>query len=205
MRVLVLGATGGTGLCLVQQALEQELTITAFARRAFGSATQRLRVIQGDVLEPAQVEAAVVGHDVVLWAIGARPWKRAARHVCSDGTRNLVAAMKAAGVRRLVCESAFGVGDSKAGGPYARILRLLLRVRVLDKEGQEQIIRTSELEWIIVRPTILTSGPKTGRYRAGPNLRAGVLPRISRADVADFMLKQLRDNTYLRKAVAITY
>lgn len=205
MRILVLGATGGTGRCIVQQALEQGFEVTAFARRPLGSASERLRALQGDVLDPAQLEVAVAGQRAVLWAIGAKPWSRAARHLCSDGTHNLVRTMQAAKVERLVCESALGVGDSRTAGLYARMLRLILRARVRDKERQEEIIRSSGLEWTIVRPTILTNGPRTGHYRVGKDLQVGLFPRISRADVADFMLKALGDDSYIRKAVGITY
>jgi putative NADH-flavin reductase len=93
---------------------------------------------------------------------------------------------------------------TRSGGPYARILRIVLRARVRDKEMQERSIFTSSVDWVIVRPTILTNGPATGRYRVGTDLQVGLFPRISRADVADFMLRQIDDRTFLRLAVGIT-
>src|SRR5258706_10169276 len=112
--------------------------------------------------------------------------------------------MQLAGVRRFICESAFGGAGSRRDGPYARIVRIVLRTRVRDREIQERRIFGSSVDWVIVRPTILTNGPRTNTYRVGTDLRIGLFPRISRADVANFMLHQLNDQTYLRQAVGIT-
>jgi putative NADH-flavin reductase len=127
----------------------------------------------------------------------------------SDGTRNIVQAMQKHGVRRLICESSLGVADSKGrlGIFYNLVLvPLLLRRLFADKAVQEQIIQASGLDWVIVRPTSLTNGPRKGIYRTGMDIGHWFRPtRISRADVADFMLKQLTDDTYLRKAPAVAY
>jgi uncharacterized protein YbjT (DUF2867 family) len=112
--------------------------------------------------------------------------------------------MQMAGVPRFICESAFGVTGSRVDGPYAKIIRIVLRSRIRDKELQERRIFASSVDWVIVRPTILTNGPATGRYRAGADLRVGLFPRVSRADVADFMLRQLDDPTLHRQTVGIT-
>jgi hypothetical protein len=117
--------------------------------------------------------------------------------------------MERRGVRRLVCESSLGVGDSKGqlGLLFDRVvLPLWLRHVYEDKEVQERDIRQSPLDWVIVRPALLTNGPRTGVYQVGLTYnRSSIVPRISRADVADFMLKQLTDDTYLRKAPALWY
>lgn len=127
--------------------------------------------------------------------------------VLSQGTRNIVQAMEKHGVKRLICESSLGVGDSKGrlGIFYNLILvPLLLRGLFADKEAQEAIIRASSLDWVIVRPTSLTNGPHKGIYRAGLEIGHWFRPTtISRADVADFMLKQLTDDTYLRKTPGV--
>ncbi|MCI0721609.1 MAG: SDR family oxidoreductase [Acidobacteria bacterium] len=127
----------------------------------------------------------------------------------SDGTKNIVQAMEKHGVQRLICESSLGVGDSKGrlGFFYNLIwLPLLLRNVFADKEVQERIIKASRLAWVIVRPTALTNGPRKSIYRAGTDIGHWFFPtKISRADVADFMLKQLTDDTYLRKTPGVSY
>jgi nucleoside-diphosphate-sugar epimerase len=127
----------------------------------------------------------------------------------SDGTRNIARAMEELGVRRFVCESSLGIGDSRGqwGFLYRYILiPLLLRNVFADKEVQEKVIRDSKLQWVIVRPAALTNGPRTSAYRSWTGLpTAPIRRRISRADVADFMLKQLAEDTYLSKTPAVSY
>jgi uncharacterized protein YbjT (DUF2867 family) len=248
VKVLVFGATGGTGRALVEQALEQGHAVTAFARdpAKVRSAHQNLSVAQGNMLDVNSVEAAIQGQDAVLSTLGTSlpilaivlaafafqilarilalhgPLGLAVRvggpllalliltrrtTVLSEGTRNIVQAMEKHGVKRLICESSLGVGDSKGrlGILYNLMLvPLLLRGLFADKEAQEAIIRASALDWVIVRPTSLTSGPRTGVYRAGMDIGHWFRPTsISRADVADFMLKQLTDDAWLRKTPGV--
>jgi uncharacterized protein YbjT (DUF2867 family) len=205
VNVLVLGASGGTGRWIVKDALAGGHVVTAFVRRrpTNGDIPDRCGVAVGDVMDPKSVEAAMVGQDAVVWCVGARA-RSSSRWLCSEGTANVLQAMQRAGSRLFVCESAFGVGDSRWGGPYARLLRLGLGARVRDKELQEKVVRASGVEWVIVRPTILTNGPRTGKYRIGADLRVGLFPRISRSDVAHFMARQLAEPAFLRQAIAIT-
>ena len=112
--------------------------------------------------------------------------------------------MQRGGTRGLICESAFGVGDSRWGGPYARFLRTVYWSRVAEMERQEEAVRASGVLWVIVRPTILTNGPRTGSYRVGMDLRLGFFPRVSRADVAHFMVRQLAETSFRQRAVAVT-
>ncbi len=250
MKVLVFGATGGTGRALVEQALEQGHAVTAFARdpAKVRGARQNLAVARGNMLDLNSVEAAVQGQDAVLSALGtslpilaivlsAFAFQILARILAlhgplgltvriggpllalliltrrttalSQGTRNIVQAMEKHGVRRLICESSLGVADSRGrlGIFYNLILvPLLLRGLFADKAAQEQIIQASALDWVIVRPTSLTNGPRKGVYRAGMDIGHWFFPtRISRADVADFMLKQLTDNAWLRKTPGVAY
>jgi nucleoside-diphosphate-sugar epimerase len=129
--------------------------------------------------------------------------------VVSEGTRNIVRAMEKLGVRRFVCESSLGVGDSKwrLGLPHNLVaIPLFLRNVFADKEVQERIINESLLDWVVVRPTVLTNGPRRSVYRAGSGIGHWFFPtRISRADVADFMLKQATDPAYLRKTPGLAY
>jgi putative NADH-flavin reductase len=209
MKILVIGATGRTGQELVTQALGQGHVVTAFARNPADVTRQdpHLKVVPGNVLDDASVESAVCGQDAVLSALGARTHGRTT--VLSEGTKNVIRAMEQRGVRRFVCESSLGVGDS--AGQLGRlfdwlVLPLWLRHVYRDKEVQERAIKESALDWIIVRPALLTTGPHTGVYRVGLTYdRSSIVPRISRADVADFMLKQLTDDTYLRKAPGLWY
>lgn len=209
MKLLIVGSTGGTGLELVEQALEAEHTVTAFARRpaAVQIKHANLKIHQGDILDPSAVEAAVRGQDAVLSALGVRQLGR--NTVLSDGTRNLIRAMETLGVKRLIVESSLGVSDSRGQlGPMHNwfVLPVLLRNIFADKEIQESLIRASRLDWVLVRPAILTNGPRTGRYKAGfaPDNQP-IKRKISRADTAEFMLKQLRDDTYLHKTPGLSY
>lgn len=128
--------------------------------------------------------------------------------ILSQGTANIIRAMEKLGVRRFVCESSLGVGDSRGqlGFFYTYILiPVLLRGIFADKETQEAIIKASTLEWVIVRPALLTNGPATGAYQhwiGSPS--KSTRGKISRADVADFMLNQVTENTYLRKTPGLS-
>jgi putative NADH-flavin reductase len=250
MKLLVLGATGGTGSRLVQQALQQGHVVTAFARdpSKMHLANANLRVVRGDILQPDSVDTAVTGQDAVLSALGTRLPIRivitivvvcqiivrivtlsrpaslfvelgvpilaililARRNtILSDGTRNIVRAMERAGVKRFVCESSLGVGDSKwkMGIVHNLIaIPLFLRNVFADKEVQEQIITGSSLDWVIVRPAALTNGAQRNVYRVGSDVGNWFIPsRISRSDVAAFMLKQLTGDEYLRKTPGLAY
>lgn len=123
--------------------------------------------------------------------------------ILSDGTRNIVRAMEKLGVKRFVCQSSLGVADSRGrlGFLYNFFLvPLFLRNLFADKAVQEQIIQESGLEWVIVRPTALTNGQRKGAYRAGSSIGHWFFPsKISRADTADFMLKQISSTDYLRQ------
>jgi nucleoside-diphosphate-sugar epimerase len=127
----------------------------------------------------------------------------------SEGTKNIVRAMEKVGVRRFICESSLGVGDSKGqlGPLYNYILiPLFLRNIFADKVAQERVIRDSKVEWVIIRPGALTNGPRTGEYHSWSGaLDASIRRKISRSDVADFMLRQLRESTNLGKTVGLSY
>jgi putative NADH-flavin reductase len=209
LRILVFGATGPTGRELVSQALEQGHDVTAFARRPDAVPAQKgkLRVAQGDAMrEPDAIAEAVQGQDAVLSALGTGKVLFPNR-LQERSLGNIVPAMERAGVRRLVVMSAFGVGDMMRDASLVQRLMYatLLSAVFADKARGEASVRASALDWTIVYPTVLTSGPRTGRYRAGERLEMQGLPAISRADVAHFMLGQLTDAPYLRRGVAISY
>jgi putative NADH-flavin reductase len=212
MRILVFGATGGTGRQLVAQALADGHDVTAFGRNPAAAETSHpsLRIVRGDAMDPAVVERIMPGHDAVISVLGA-PATRTGR-VRSDGTRNIVHAMERVGIRRFVCQTSLGYGDSQQvldRTPFYFkyvIVPFVLRAGFADHQRQEGVIKESRLDWIIVRPGSLTDGPHTGAYRHGfPASDTTIKAKVSRADVADFMLKQLADDTYLRKTPGISY
>ena len=209
-RVLVIGPTGGTGQQLVRQALERGYKVTALVRNPAKLALThpQLTVMKGDVLDYATVSAAMQGQDAVVSALGHRRLL-VPSSVQSEGTANVLRAMKEHGVQRFVCETALGLGSSAGRmGLFGTLLflPLVLPIYFWDKSRQEKIISESELDWTIVRPGILTNGAKRGVYRHGENVGSYIIPgRISRADVADFMLNQLSDDTYLRKAPGLVW
>jgi putative NADH-flavin reductase len=206
--LLIVGATGGTGRQLLAQALEQGYLVTALVRdpRKLAVAHPRLTMMQGDVLDYSSVEKAVQGQHAVISALG---HKRFFGPTCilSDGTRNILRAMAAHGVRRFVCETSLGVGDSvgRMGLYYSLfVIPIILPFYFWDKTRQEQLIAASTLEWVIVRPAVLTNASMRGVYHDGRNVGSFLwTARIARADVAHFMLKQLADDSWLGTAVGI--
>lgn len=210
MKVLVFGASGGTGRELVKQALAQGHTVTAFVRDPSGlrKTGANLTIRVGDVVDPARVRQAVRGQDAVISALGAS--RSLTRHPeLVDGVRNIVGAMEEEGVRRLVYLSVLGVGESRRQlGWFDRyvIVPLVLGNVVADHALKEAIIERSRLDWVVVRPPRLTNGPHTGRYRSGESIEAGRMSAsVSRADVADFMVKQIADDTFVHRTPAVMY
>lgn len=206
-KILIVGATGSTGRIVVDRALELGYEVTAFARSPEKVAQQHpnLTVFQGDVLDPTSVEEAVKGHDAVLSFIGAG-LKGTVR---SEGTLNIIRAMEKANIRRFISQSTLGAGDSRSNLNFYWkhiMFGLLLRNAYADHHKQEAYIRQSNLAWTIIRPGALTDGERTDTYRHGfgPHVRDLTLD-ISRADVADFALKQLDDDTYLCDTPGLSY
>ncbi|MBI4418804.1 MAG: SDR family oxidoreductase [Ignavibacteriales bacterium] len=208
MNLLIIGATGGTGKELVRQALELGHSVTAFARRPQRLRIEhpRLRAIKGDVLENKTVAVAMQGQEAVLCALGHRRWVLPSR-ILSRGTANIIQAMKQYGVRRLICETSLGVGDSvgRLGLYYTLfVIPFVVFFYFRDKGRQERMIRESDLEWTIVRPARLTNGRKRNDHEHGMDVGHYIVTRsIARADVASFMLSQLDNTTYLRKTPAL--
>lgn len=208
MDVLVFGASGATGREVVKQALDRGYSVRAFVRHPdkFEVKHANLALAVGDVTDYASVERAIRGVDAVASALGSGN-SLGSHPELIDGVRNIVRAMEHAGVRRLVYLSMLGVGGSGTQlGLVDRyvVLPLLLRNVLRDHAEQEAIIKCSALDWVIVRPPRLTNGPYTGRYRSGEDVRERtLLASISRADVADFMVKQLTDDHYLHGTPAV--
>jgi putative NADH-flavin reductase len=209
MKLAVFGASGRTGRPLVQQALAEGHEVKALVRDPpkMPVSHERLTVIGGDVLDAAKVEETVADTDAVLSALGHT--ETSPEDVQTRGTRNIVAAMENHGVRRLVSLTGAGVGGPKDEPKFVdkAITFLLERLQpaVLgDAIGHAQVIKGSDLEWVIVRGPRLTEGPRKGEYRVG-SIGRNSGTQISRADLADFMLKQTTDDTHLRQMPVVSY
>jgi putative NADH-flavin reductase len=209
-RVLIVGATGETGRQLVAQALERGYAVTALARdpSRLRVSHPQLTVARGDVLDYGSVEAAMRGQEAVLSALGHRRYFSPTR-ILSQGTQHIIKAMEAHGVRRFVCETSLGIGDSagRMGLYYTLfVIPVVLPFYFWDKTRQERAIAGSSAEWVIVRPGVLTKGEKRGRCRHGRRVGSFLWTvRIARADVAGFMLDQLESDTYLRCAPGVCW
>jgi putative NADH-flavin reductase len=210
MKMAIIGAGRGVGRHAVEQALDLGHDVTAFARNADAvrHLGGRLTITAGDVTDPADVQRALAGQDTVLCTLGADD-RQAATTLYSTAARNLAEAMPRAGVDRLIFLSNFGVLGEGSWHPATALLAMMVRRaiegtladhrRALDHHGG------SPLRWTAVRPMALTKGARTGRYRVAPEGLPFGGTRISRADVADFMLKQIGDERYLGLAPAIAY
>ncbi len=210
LRILIIGATGGTGRQLVQQALDLGHQVTALVRKPDKLRIEHpnLKVMKGDVLDYASIEAAMPGQSAVVCALGHKRWFYPTQ-ILSEGTRNILRAMKACNVPRLICETSLGIGNAAGRGGLFNtffVIPFILPFYFWDKVRQEEIIAETDRDWVIVRPGHLTDGAARGKYRHDLNPGHFIVgPRIARADVADFMLKQLTEDDYLGSAVAVRW
>jgi len=203
-KVLVIGASKGIGRETVKQALRAGHTVRAMARSPVRVPGRHdtLETVTGDALDPNAVKEALSGVNAVIQTLGVsagpdmilRPVR-----LFSDATRVLVAAMEESGVKRLICLTGFGAGDSRNRGGllYNTAFNLFLGRAYDDKDVQERIIRESALDWVIARPGILTNKRPSGTYKVLADPKRWRSGCISRADVADFLVKQIDDDTYL--------
>ena len=207
MKLLLLGATGGTGRHLVTQALDagHDVTVLARSRAAVSTQHPRLRIVQGEVTTGHGLAEAIRGQDAVISAIGrGRSFK--SDQLIQRSVPALLTAMEAGGVRRLIFTSALGVGESVKDAPLvARLFfRTLLRDIYADKLVGDGMIRRSGLDWTIVQPSKLTDGPLTGKYRSGERVPLRGMASISRADTAHFLLSQLADRNSVGKTLIVS-
>jgi putative NADH-flavin reductase len=207
MKILLLGATGSIGKHLLEQALEAGYEVRALVRDAARApAAKGLEVVTGDALRGADVEAALAGCEAVIYSLGAPPGK--ATTLFSETTRVLIAAMRKAGVQRLIAITGIGAGDSKGHGGWFYewfIFPLFTSKLYADKDVQEKLIRESGLDWTIVRPAPFTDGPRGGALRATDVLEGVTISKISRADVAAFVLEELRTGRWRGRTPLVGY
>jgi putative NADH-flavin reductase len=209
--LLIIGASRGIGLETVKAALKVGHSVRALARSAqrITVGHPKLEKIAGDAFEMATVKRALTGVDAVIQSLGISAGPEIIlkpTRFFSKATQVLVNAMKEAQVKRLICVTGFGAGDSRdRGGFLYNVAFHLLMGRIYDdKDVQERIVRRSKLDWVIVRPVILTNGPKTNAYRALVDPRHWTCGFVSRADVADFLVKQIDNDAFLHKTPVIT-
>jgi len=209
--VLIIGASRGIGLETVKATLQAGHSARALARSARRIAVDhpQLEKVVGDALEMDTVKRALTGVDVVIQSLGVAAGPEiilTPTRVFSTATRVLVTAMEEAQIKRLICVTGFGAGNSRGHGVllYRAAFHLLLGRVYDDKDVQERMVRRTKLDWVIVRPVILTNGPKTNSYRAVIDPRGWTCGFISRADVADFLIKQIDDNTFVHKTPVLT-
>ena len=208
MKVLVIGGTRGIGREVVAAAHAAGHEVTLLARNAerISLPVTGVRVVVGDAGDADDIERAVAGQDAVVWTVGIGPTRRPV-DLFSRSTQFLLAAMAKHGVRRLLCVTGVGAGDSRGHGGffYDRILQpLFMKTIYDDKDRQEQQLQQSDVDWTIVRPGMLTNAPATGLVRALTDLEGVTVGKVSRADVAGFIVDHLRTGEYRKTAVLLT-
>lgn len=207
MKVLIIGATGPTGRELTTQALDEGHDVRLFVRNpnAVSVWSPRLDIVQGDMHEWKDVGRAMRDVNAVLSALGTGSDLRKTT-IFSEGTAAILWGMAEAGVRRLVCVTSGGtVEDPNEPFLFRNVGRKLLRHIFADQRKAEERMRASEADWTIVRPPRLLNGPKRGRYEVASEMPAGDSYEITRADLAEFMIREMVAKKYLRQAVGIGY
>ena len=204
----LLGATRGIGRALLDQALERGLHVRALVRPGseLPVAHPSLAVIRGDATDEGDLMRAIEGSDAVLSALGAPA--RNKDHVRESAARATLQAMRKVGTRRLIAVSVYGVGETKAHLPFVTrnvVFPLFLKHAIADHERQEAVIRDSDVQWTLVRPPYLVDGPATGEYAEGFTEPRGLTWKVSRADVAHYMLNLLTNSRHIHKAVGLSY
>jgi uncharacterized protein YbjT (DUF2867 family) len=209
MKILVLGATGGTGVAIVKEAQAVGREVVALVRsKDKAAALAPAQLVIGDVRDEKTLETALQGVDAVVSSLGTpmSPFKEVT--LLSTATSSLVRAMRSQGVRRLIAITGMGAGDSKGHGGflYDRLFNpLMLRKVYEDKDRQEDIVRASDLDWTLVRPSVLNDKPPHGNIQVLTDLSNFHGGEIARADVAKFVVGQLTDKRYLRKVPLISW
>ncbi|MGB5819894.1 MAG: SDR family oxidoreductase [Saonia sp.] len=210
MKVIVFGSTGTIGKHVIDQALDQGHKVLAFCREAEKLKEfmhPNLKTLEGDVLNPIDVSKAVKGQDVVCVVLGSG--KKRKGTVRSEGTRNIIDAMKEHHVQRLICQSTLGAGNSQGNLNFFWkyiMFGWFLKPVFLDHELQEKYVMESNLDWTLIRPAAFVDGERTKEYRHGFHADDRSLKlKISRADVADFILRQIGNNAYLHKTPGLSY
>lgn len=216
MKVLVVGATGGSGRATVEELLARGHEVTAFSRHAgqLQPLAGRVKLVSGDAMNPVDVERAVAGKDAVIVTLGISESALRVRlfggtntpiNVRSAGTRNVIAAMRKHGVRKLVVQTSFGVGATRDKLPfiYRLMFQLLLKPQIADTEQQEREVRASGLDWVIAQPVNLTDGVEREDPFASPDGEVRGM-KVSRKRVGRFLVDAVQGAMYVGKSVALS-
>lgn len=207
MKVLVIASSKRIRRQLIEQAQTEGHDVTALERKRPRFRRPQHRVIAGDVLDERSLGPAVAGQEAVVCWLTQKATHRPTTYLW-EGTANLIRIMEKHGVRRLICISACGAGDSRGhcGFIYDKIIQPLFLKQVYeDRDRQEELIRGTGLEWVIVRPARLSKGRPRGEYMVLTDLRNFKARRIALLDAVEFALKQLSSNFYLFQAPLVTY
>lgn len=208
-KICVFGASGGTGSALVQLAEERGLDVAAFVRNeaARTKFPQGVTVVVGNLLDRSDVERAIAGSDAVICAFAPRP--SSPDVFCASATQNIIDAMKAQGVRCLLCVTGAMIGDYPHLSWFMRWMKSTYQKQqpalARDRAGQEQCVEASGLDWTLIKPPRLSDGKARGRIRSGEALKMGAMSSISRADLSRFILDQVDSREYVGKRVVVQY
>ncbi|WP_069789847.1 NAD(P)-dependent oxidoreductase [Cyanobacterium sp. IPPAS B-1200] len=210
MKIGIIGASKGVGYSLLTLALEENHQVSALLRNPSKITIENhnLNIIKGNIRDPEAVQSIVKNQDAICICIGIPPTQKPV-DVFSIGAKNVLQAMALeSSHQKLISVSGIGAGETKGHGGflYDRILNpLLLKTIYQDKDRQEEMIKKSNVDWLIVRPGFLTDGQRTQKYKVIEDLTGIKAGNISRSDVADFILKQLTNPTHFGKTPLITY
>lgn len=209
MKILIFGASRGIGHQLLKLALDEGHEVTALLRypEKLQITDPDLHIVKGDILDLPVVADVIAGQDAICVCIGIPPTFKPVE-VFSKGIENVLTSIDKNSEQKLIVITGIGAGDSSGHGGflYDRIFKpLLLKEIYKDKDREELLIKESHTHWMIVRPGFLTNGSRTGQYRVIEDLTGITAKKISRLDVADFMLKQLKTPTYFKRTLLVTY
>ena len=202
LRLAIFGGTGRTGRVVIEHALRHGHEVNALTRDpARINPRPQLHVVGGDVRDPAAVARTLDGADAIISTLGRQ---RRGPDICTEGIRTVLLTAAGNGPHRLIILSNYGVADSRRRTAYVAASWLLERAVLRDKEQMESLVRDSDTDWTVIRAPVLTNGSRTGNYRTGTDLRLSLTAKVSRTDLAEFMLTELREKAYPRRAVVIT-
>ena len=192
MKIAIFGGRGLVGRPTVEQALAAGHEVTMLARDAskVDLTDPKLTVIEGDALDPDAVQRTIAGSDAVINSIGV-PRSELPNDTISRATRIIIDTMEQSGPQRLVCMSMMGIGEGQAqSGLFGKLIMPMLKKKLADRYVQEDMVKASSLEWVLVRPARITDGPPTGKVKGSPEQKGGLTSKVSNGDVAAFVLSQ---------------
>lgn len=208
MNIAIFGASGPTGILLVQQALEQEHQVTALVRNPdkLTLTHPNLKIVKGDVFSGPSFENILSGQDIVLSALGAT--QMGATTIYTEGGKNIIEAMRKNNVKRFICMTSAGVEEQDPSFPFIYKLMIKPMLRKIYADAivfEKQLQSIKDIDWTIVRPTALNNKPITRNYRVSPRFSPKGGAKISRADVAHFIMEEVNQNKWIGKTPTLAY